>query len=88
MNGISEQEIMQHTDHRSDTSDRKYKGSSEQLKVEVPKIVKPHQIKSVCLKSEDVEPAPKKKVKNSVFCRILPTNTRQFSQSVIFSFCF
>jgi hypothetical protein len=60
MSGISEQEIMRRTGHRSAKSVRKYKRSSEQMEVEVSKILDPPQIKSVCVKSEDVEPPPKK----------------------------
>ena len=60
MSGISEQEIMRRTGHRSEKSVRKYKRSSEQMEVEVSKILDPPQINSVCVKSEDVEPPPKK----------------------------
>ena len=59
MSGISEQEIMRRTGHRSEKSVRKYKRSSEQMEVEVSKILDPPQ-SSVCVKSENVEPPPKK----------------------------
>lgn len=61
MSGVSEQEIMRRTGHRSEKSVRKYKRSSEQMEVEVSKILDPPQSKSVSVKS-DVEP-PLKKVK-------------------------
>lgn len=41
MNGVSEQEIMRRTGHRSEKSVRKYKRSSEHMEMEVSKILDP-----------------------------------------------
>ncbi|XP_061195452.1 uncharacterized protein LOC133203697 [Saccostrea echinata] len=63
ISGVSEQEIMRRTGHRSEKSVRKYKRSSEQIDVAVSKILDPPQNKSVCVKSENGVEPPRKKVK-------------------------
>lgn len=62
MNGVSEQEIMRRTGHRCEKSVRKYKRSSEQIEMDVSKILDPPMNEPAC----DTDP-PRKKIKSENF---------------------
>lgn len=59
MNGVSEQNTMRGTGHRSEKSVRKYKGSSEQIEMDVSKMLDPPIHKPACYIEH-----PRKKVKS------------------------
>eukprot|EP00105_Crassostrea_gigas_P007334 XP_011421538.1 PREDICTED: uncharacterized protein KIAA1958-like [Crassostrea gigas] len=56
MNGVSEQEIMRRTGHRCEKSVKKYKRSSEQIEMDVSKILDPPMNEPAC----DTDPPRKK----------------------------
>lgn len=48
MNGVSEQEFMRRTGHRYEKRIRRYKSISEQIKMDVSKILIPHMNEPAC----------------------------------------
>lgn len=82
MNGVSEQEIMRRTGHRCEKSVRKYKRSSEQIEMDVSKILDPPMNEAAC----DTDPLRKKVKSGSIPCEnILQDLTN--SNKAVFANC-